>query len=532
MAVPPTRVVGDLLRAQANRLPDKPYLWCGDERLTFAEVDRRTDQAAAWLTERGVTPGDRVATIASNRMEILESFFACAKLGAVLVPINVFLKGEFLRYQLDDSQASTLLVDAPGFQAARAVLEDLPELKRIVAFDDVDGAPPGVEVFPYAQARASTATLPPSELTPSSLLSIMYTSGTTGLPKGCMLPHGWYVNGSQVASEMVEYRSDDVVCTALPLFHAWAQGMVMGALVHGLTAVIEEVFSASSLVQRFAETGASVFSGVGAMGMALLGSPSSDMDHQTRLRVAMMIPFPPDQQELFEQRFGARVLAQLYGQTECGAIAYSRLSEPRNLQSLGRPAPYFDVSLFDDDEREVPLGEVGEIVVRPKVPDAIYRGYWRKPEATLEAWRNLWHHTGDFGRADEEGFITFVDRKKDALRRRGENVSSIEVEMAIAQHPKISEAAVHAIPSPMTEDDIKACVVLVAGESLTPNELFAFFDERLPYFATPRYVEVVTELPKTATLRVQKHLLRERGITDRTWDLEALGLTVRKSDRR
>jgi crotonobetaine/carnitine-CoA ligase len=190
------------------------------------------------------------------------------------------------------------------------------------------------------------------------------------------------------------------------------------------------------------------------------------------------------------------------------------------------------VKLFDDNDVEVPTGEVGEIVVRPKVPDAIYQGYWRKPAATIETWRNLWHHTGDFGRADEDGFITFVDRKKDALRRRGENVSSLQVEGAILQHPKIAEAAVHAVPSAMTEDDIKVCLVLKPGEELSPEELFEFFKEYLPYFSSPRYVEVLPELPKTATLRVQKHLLRERGVTGETWDLEALGLSVRPEDRR
>jgi crotonobetaine/carnitine-CoA ligase len=528
----PTRVVGDLLREQAKALADKPYLWCGEERLTYAEVDERSDRLAAGLAKLGVAPGDRVAMIASNRMEMLESFFACAKLGAVQVPTNIFLKGEFLRYQLDDSQAETLMVDAPGFEAVKGVLGELSELKRMVAFDDVGDAPPGIDVVPFEKLRLTEGPTPSPELEPSSLMSIMYTSGTTGMPKGCMLPHGWYVNGSRVASEMVEYRPDDVVCTALPLFHAWAQGMVMGALVHGLTAVIEPVFSPTTLLQRFAETGATVFSGVGAMGMALLGTPESDADRAHRLRVALMIPFPPEQQELFEKRFGARVLAQLYGQTECGAIAYSRLSEPRNLSSLGRAAPYLEVKLFDDDDVEVPTGEVGEIVVRPKVPDAIYQGYWRKPEATLEAWRNVWHHTGDFGKADEEGFITFVDRKKDALRRRGENVSSLQIEAAITTHPKVAEAAIHAVPSPMTEDDIKACLVLVSGESTTPEELFAFFKERLPYFSMPRYVEILEELPKTATLRVQKHLLRERGVTDATWDLDALGLMVARGDRR
>ncbi len=245
-----------------------------------------------------------------------------------------------------------------------------------------------------------------------------------------------------------------------------------------------------------------------------------------------MFPFTPEQQTQFEDRFGCQVLTQLYGQTECGAIAYSRISEPRNRASLGRPAPYFEVKLFDDDDREVPTGEVGEIVVRPKVPNAIFQGYWRNPTATLETWRNLWHHTGDYGRADPDGFITFVDRKKDALRRRGENVSSVELERAIVGHPKVAEAAVHAIPSEMTEDDIKACVVLEPGQGFDPAELFDFFKQTLPYFAIPRYVEFLPELPKNATLRVMKHVLRERGVTEETWDFGALGLSVDRAERR
>ncbi|MGH2727570.1 MAG: AMP-binding protein, partial [Actinomycetota bacterium] len=343
---------------------------------------------------------------------------------------------------------------------------------------------------------------------------------------------GWYMNGAKVASEMLEYRTDDVLFTALPLFHAWAQGIVMGALVHHLTAWVDPIFSVTRLLDRFHETGASVFTGVGAMGMAMLGAPPTDRDKDHRLRAALMIPFTPDQQQKFLDRFGAVVLSQLYGQTECGAITYARLSDERNLGSIGKPAPYLDVRLFDDDDLEVPAGEIGEIVVRAKVPNALYLGYWRKPEATIETWRNLWHHTGDYGRADDKGWITFVDRKKDALRRRGENVSSQELERAIAGHAKIAEAAVHAIPSPMTEDDIKACIVLVNGEGITPEELFDFFKEVLPYFAIPRYVELVPELPKNATLRVMKHLLRERGVTPETWDLEATGLGVSREERR
>ena len=526
------RVIGELLRERARKHPDRPYLGSDTTLLTYQQVDERTDRAAAGLFEAGIAPRDRVAVISANRVEMLEIFFACAKSGAVEVPLNVFLKGEFLRYQLDDSQAETLVVDAPGWEAAAPLLEHLPGLKKVIAMDELADVPANLDVIPWSRLESSTAPTPNPDLEPSSLQAILYTSGTTGMPKGCMLPHGWYMNGAKVASEMLEYSTDDVLFTALPLFHAWAQGIVMGALVHHLTAWVDPIFSVTRLLERFQETGASVFTGVGAMGMAMLGAPPTDRDRDHRLRAALMIPFTPDQQQQFLDRFGAVVLSQLYGQTECGAITYAKLSDERNLGSIGKPAPYLDVRLFDDDDVEVPAGEIGEIVVRAKVPNALYLGYWRKPDATIDTWRNLWHHTGDYGRADDNGWITFVDRKKDALRRRGENVSSQELERALAGHPKIVEAAVHAIPSPMSEDDIKACIVVEPGQVMKPDELFAFFKDVLPYFAIPRYVEVVPELPKNATLRVMKHLLREKGVTPETWDLEAMGFNVAPTERR
>jgi crotonobetaine/carnitine-CoA ligase len=190
------------------------------------------------------------------------------------------------------------------------------------------------------------------------------------------------------------------------------------------------------------------------------------------------------------------------------------------------------VRLVDDDDRDVLVGAVGEIVIRPREPDRMFMGYWNQPEATLAAFRNLWHHTGDSGKADEDGFITFVDRKKDALRRRGENVSSMEVEAALLGLPAVERAAVCAVPSELTEDDIKACVVLRAGATLTPQEFFDFARATLPYFAVPRYVEVLEALPQNAMGRIMKHVLRERGVTDATWDLDALGLVIARDERR
>lgn len=266
------------------------------------------------------------------------------------------------------------------------------------------------------------------------------------------------------------------------------------------------------------------------MGMALLAQSESDLDRKHDLRVAFMIPFAPADEARFTERFGVRVQSNMFGQTETGAISFTPLSEKGKPGTIGRPAPQYEVRVVDDEDNDVPVGTPGEVIVRSRIPDVMYTGYWNKPDETAAAMRGGWHHTGDLARVDDEGYLTFVDRKKDAVRRRGENVSSVQLEQAIAAHPMIAEAAIVAVPSAMTEDDIKACIVL--SEDVTPKELFEFFKEKLPYFAIPRYVEVVEELPKTATMRVQKHLLRSAGVTPATWDFESLGLTVARDERR
>jgi crotonobetaine/carnitine-CoA ligase len=245
---------------------------------------------------------------------------------------------------------------------------------------------------------------------------------------------------------------------------------------------------------------------------------------------------PVDSQAEFERRFGTPVTGELYGQTECLGITLSPVGpDPtqRKRGTIGRSSPALEVKLVDDDDVEVPPGTVGEIVVRPRDPDATYSGYWRNSDATVAAWSNLWHHTGDSARADADGFYTFVDRKKDCLRRRGENVSSFELEGAIATHPSISQVAVCGVPSPLGEDDIKACIVWTRAEPPSPDELFTFFRDSLPYFAIPRYVELRAALPVTeATGRVKKHVLRAEGITPSTWDLEEFGFSVTRAERR
>ena len=516
MAMSTSALVPALLDERARTNREQLFVECSGERRTFAELRTNADRIAAGLTGLGVAKADRVASILPNRIEHVDLIFACARLGAIHVPVNVFLKGDFLRYQLADAAASVVVADEQGMAAVEEIRGDLEDLRHVLSCAE----------------QLPSGDLQDADLSPGDTMAIIYTSGTTGMPKGCMLPYGYHGTAIREVNTLLEYAPGDALYTALPLFHGWARGMLFAALVHGLTLHLDAEFSPTTTLQRLAETGATIFSGVGAMGMALLGLPPSDADRAHSLRAAFMIPFPPDAESAFTERFGARVQSQMYGQTETGAISFTPLEESGKPGTVGRPSPQYELRVVDDADENVPTGEPGEVVVRPRNPDTMYTGYWRKSDETAEAMRNGWHHTGDLARFDEDGFLTFVDRKKDALRRRGENVSSVQLEAAIATHPKIAEVAVVAVPSKMTEDDIKACVVLTAGEATSPEELFEFFRARLPYFAVPRYVEVVDSLPKTATMRVQKHLLRSAGLTSRTWDFEALGLHVAPEQRR
>lgn len=526
--------IPERLRYWARERPDHAFLWCGPERLSFREAELRSDRIAAGLRERGLTQGEHLAIISPNRIEMLEIYLGAAKAGLIQVPLNVFLKGQFLREQLIDSAAATLVADRAGCRAVAPLLDEVDGLKRIVLLGPEPGValPDHIDVIPYEDIRNSSADVPDVGLTADSPMSILYTSGTTGAPKGCLLTHGYYLRTAAIADAVCNFTGDDVILTALPLFHGAARmTCVGGALLKGITAIIEPKFT-TSLLSRATETGATVLFGVASMGQVLLAQPASPTDRAHRVRLAVWGPADPEAESRILQRFGFHVLSRVYGQTECAYSAFDTAAHPAPPGSSGRASPDLEMKLVDDAENDVPIGEVGEIVFRPRHRNAMFRGYWNNPKATLHAFRGLWYHTGDYGRLAPDGSLFFVDRKKDYLRRRGENVSSLELEAAIRTHPKVADVAVHNVPSSLAEDDIKACIVIQPGETLEPQELFAYFAETIPYFAIPRYVEVMAELPKNAVGRVTKNDLRERGVTSATWDFEALGLVVAKDARR
>jgi carnitine-CoA ligase len=362
--------------------------------------------------------------------------------------------------------------------------------------------------------------------------AIMYTSGTTGPSKGVVVPYGVGGVFAQGVVDTAELTSDDVNYVVHPLFHANAQFMqILPALLVGARISLWPGFSASRWLDQVRATGATITNTLGVMCNFIHSQPVREDDADNPLRAIMTLPAPSDIAEDFERRFGVKCL-EGYGMTEIGVVTYRRLEEPLRLGSAGRALEWFDVRVVDPETDEpLPPGEVGEIVVRPKATGIMMKEYNNVPAKTVEAWRNLWFHTGDAGEMDEEGYLYFRDRVKDVIRRRGENISSFSIESVANTHPAVDESAAIAVPAEHgvgAEDEVKLCVVLKHGEDLDPAELHAYCAQRMPYFAVPRYIEYVAEIPKTANEKVRKNVLREQGITANTWDREAAGIQVRK----
>ncbi len=494
---------------------------------TYAEMHQRSDALAGGLSRIGAGRGEQIAMLAPNRTELLELFYGIAKTGAAQVPLNAYLKGDFLLHQLRQSRSSILITDTAGREAVAPLRSELPELRTVIMLDDAEDGE-----IPYASLFDHGDTPPRVELTAADTMSILYTSGTTGLPKGCVASHGYYCRSGEIIGNALEVADGDVLFAGLPLFHAGARLVTVTLpLLFGIPAYLQGTFSARTYFPQAREVGATLMIAVGAMGAAILATEPSPADRDHKVTRIMCAPLSLEAQATFRERFGVDPWVDIFGQTECMPTTLTPLSsDRRDPNGCGIGAPDLDVALLDDEGNLLNGEATGEICLRPKAPYAMFDGYFENPTATLEALRGLWYHTGDYGRRLPSGAFAFVDRKKDSLRRRGENISSFELEQAIDAHPAIVESAVVAVASELGEDDIKTCIV--AGSPIEPAELFDFFKNNLPYFAIPRYVDFLDALPRNGVGRVMKHKLREAGNTAETWDFEAMDLVVAKQERR
>ena len=517
-------IVGALDRAAAEE-PDRPFLQSADDHVTFGECADRARSIAGQLAERGVMAGDVVVLYMHNSVDMVTCTFALGYLGAAASPINIEYVGDLLTYVVGDTGADLAIVDASlveQFLAAADGVEAFAHGTVIVRSDVTDEVELGRPFVDFDELRVGAHPLPPVSIDQSTTALIIYTGGTTGPSKGVIVTNGHALTFASDWTRCVAYTGEDVLYGCLPLFHGLAYLLgVLPTLLCRAKMVIDRRFSASNFWERAIAADATVVHSIFSMVPILLSRPPSDVDRAHRVR-AMYIG-PSKYADEFRDRFGVELI-EVYGQSETGVVTYAPFGQlPAG--SCGRVNPHFEVRIVDEMDIEVPPGQPGEIIVRPKVPYTMMRGYLSKDTATVETFKNLWHHSGDRGIVDEDGWFYFVDRMKDCIRRRGENISSYEVELVITQHPQIVECAVFAVPSDLEEDEVKACVVVDDADRFDPIEFQQFLVDRMARFMRPRYLEVVESLPKSAAQKIEKYKLIEAGVggpTGTTLDLDRL----------
>ncbi|MDB5846797.1 MAG: hypothetical protein JWP29_549 [Rhodoferax sp.] len=519
-----------LLHDKAMQHGDKIFCEIDGRRMSYAEADRLSDRVAIHLAALGVTTGTCVGSLMFNCAEQLLGWMGSNRAGAIWAPFNASLTGNDLRYTLQDSGASVLIVDlhnAP--RLADLPAEALASLRIFVAtpHGGAGGAQACADLCAQhawtsfdALVAETEQPLPAVELEPGMPGMILYSGGTTGLPKGIVLPHFANVVVGMRYGETIAAQAGDHHYTTLPMFHgSGIQLGVVGPLLNDMTTTIDRRFSASGYWARVRETQATVIDPIGTMMSALVQQPAGpgDRAHQVRITTGVNGQIPPTVPVEFTRRFGIPIV-DIYGNTECGcAIATCNLARVEG--SVGHPNGWSEIAIMDDNDNRLPAGLVGKIVARPTIPFSFMLGYHNNPAKTAETWRNLWVHTGDLGRLDDDGNLFFVGREAHWIRRRGENISAHEIESIISQYSGVRECIVTGVASPLGEEDVKVWII-PADERPGEEDLARWCIGRMAPFKVPRFFEFVDSFPRSATKQeVERPKLKLRG-NENAWDRE------------
>lgn len=514
-------VVTSLLADRAERFADEVAVAEPGGSATYGALVDRAARVGGMLGGLGVGPGDRVLTMLPSSIDYLAAWHGTLWRGAIDVPVNVEFRGRFLEHLIQDSGAETIVVD--GRLVDRLGEVDTAGLKHVIAVGEPNApAPAGIALHAFADALAHdpVARHPSDETDPTY---IVYTSGTTGASKGALHNNRSSIHYAMPFVEGLDLGDDDVCYSMFPLFHQMGRSACTTAAIYvGNRVELRSGFSASAFWDDIRTSGATWMGYFGAVILFLWRQEPAASDREHGLRRAFGSNAPPEIFEAWEERFGV-TLYEVYGSTEIG-LGSGLGSGPRKLGTMGLPCRHVELAIVDERGNPLPAGEVGEAVWRPRYPDAIFQGYWNQPQATVDAWRHLWFHSGDAGFVDDEGYFTFRDRIKDVIRRRGENIASFGVEESVRALPGVVEVAAFAVtPLAATEEEVMIAVV-PGPDRPEPDALFRTLCETMPRSSVPRYLRFVDELPKTPTQRVQKAVLRAQGITADTVDREALGI--------
>jgi len=493
----------DLIETQAERFGDKAVIRFHDEDVTYRDLDERSSRVAAALRKLGIRKGDRVCLLMDNGPEFYYAYFGIIKLGAIAGPVNCWWQTGEIQYLLNDSGAAALFVDAPYRQHADRVRGATPALKHWIARGfEADG------YLPFASFLRGEDRREDVSIGWDDISTIVYTSGTTGNPKGVLLSHGNILTNSWQATKLADISDRDVVMCFLPLFHV--NGLVItgtAPMSVGAQIVLRKNFSATDFWETVARYRVNIFSGVPTVYQILLATPGSENVDVSSLRygVCGAAPMPVEAIRRFEEKF-RMIIVEGYGLTEgtAGATA-NPINGVRKIGSIGIPFEGSEIRIVDEEDREVPQGDVGEIVIRG---GHVMKGYFNKPEETARTLRGGWLHTGDMAYRDEDGYLFIVDRKKEMVIRGGENIYPKELEGILFTHPKILEAAVVGVPDPIYGEEVLACVVLRPGEMLDEEELRDWCRGNMASYKVPRYVDFRDSLPKNIIGKVLKKELR------------------------
>jgi crotonobetaine/carnitine-CoA ligase len=511
--------VPDAFVARARASPDRTFLIFEDQRWTYLQALEHVRRWAGLLGPL-MAPSRRVASYITNQPAAMWPWLGTAWAGGVYVGLNRLHRGVVLEDMLRRSQATILVTESGAVDDLAAI--NLASLSTILFVDSVPDRArrwPQRIVSPRDVEGAPLADRAPSK--PGDVASVLYTSGTTGRSKAALIPHNQICRGAARLVDAFGYRPGDVFHNWLPLYHLGGQmHMSMTAIIADGTIALFPRFSLSHFWAEVAEVKATVICGFSAIVQFLWSLPPGPQDRDNTLRVGLISGIPQNIHRDFESRFGMRLFEE-YGGTEASAVTAPDPAHPGPLGSCGRATPEFEIAIVDENDRIVPAGTMGEIVMRPRTPDVMFRGYEDDGQATVEAWRNLWFHWGDLGQMDEAGFLTYKGRLKHAIRRRGENISSYEVEQIFRTHPDVAEVAAIGVPSPMGEEDVKAVIVPKTGRHLDGPSLHRFASDRMARFMVPRYIEFRDALPYTNLGKLECEKLREPA--DGVWDAERAG---------
>ena len=523
LSKPASRTLPALLREQAYQNPDTLYLVTDSQRLTFGQVYELCLRLASKMEADGIQRGDHVGLFMHNSVEMVIAALAANMLGAIWIPLNTDYRGDWLRDSLTRSRPKLLFLSS---DLESRVSQALPEpAPKTVCLDDP-------EVW-TAWTQPEPIQVDYSSFDCGDTCSVLWTSGTTGKSKGVLLSHNcWLRPIDRGTSWFYQSEPGDVIYNVLPMFHAGAWNTsVLRALVEGITVVLEQGFSVNQFWERIDHFGATQSFTLGAMHMFLWNAPPQADDASHSLRILQAIPMPSQLATPFSERFGLKLAGSGYGQSECMMITTeANAGRPIPENSIGFACSDTDIAIFGDDDAELPLGEVGEIRIRPLEPNIICNGYLDDEEASQAAWRGQWFCTGDLGYVDENGAFFFSDRKKDSVRFAGRNISTMEVESVVRQHPAVKDVAAFGIPSKQmaSEDELMIAIVLHENSSVDHASIAAYINDNAPYYFVPRYMEFVDSLPYTPTNKVQKFILRQKGISELTWDLKKSDYQVKR----